>query len=99
MSALCTSHINILEFILCEASHHEAVWRSEGIAPHMNLSTLDVNEWSASCPYCFSLGERAPGTHDRRLGGPQSWFQHDGKENNPLFVPPGNRTPTVQPVA
>jgi hypothetical protein len=38
-------------------------WGSGGIAPPFLTSALDGGEWSASRPYRFTPGERAPGTH------------------------------------
>jgi hypothetical protein len=44
--------------------HHAMnTWRSGGTAPPFLTSTLDGGEWSASCPGCFTPGERSPGTH------------------------------------
>jgi hypothetical protein len=43
--------------------HHVGVWGDGGIAPFtFNVGTLDENEWSASRPNHFTLGERVPGT-------------------------------------
>jgi hypothetical protein len=48
-------------------------------------SALGGGEWSASCPCCFTCGERAPQySLDRRLGGPQSQSGHYKVEKNLL---------------
>jgi hypothetical protein len=38
-------------------------WGSGGIAPLFLTLALDGSEWSASCPVCFTVGERALDTH------------------------------------
>jgi hypothetical protein len=63
-------------------------------------SALVVGEWSASRPCRFTPGERAPGTHFMRLGGPQSRSGRYGEVK--IFYPSGTQTPAppvVQPVA
>jgi hypothetical protein len=55
---------------------------------HMFLTlALDGGEWSASCPCFFIPGKESWYPTDRRLGGPQRWFGHDGKEEKSLPCP------------
>jgi len=51
-------------------------------------SALDRSEWSASCPSSFTLGGKNPYcTLNSRLGGPQSWSEHGGKEKKIPSLP------------
>jgi hypothetical protein len=42
---------------------HESVWWSGDTASPFFTSAFDGDEWSASRPGRFTLGEREPGTH------------------------------------
>jgi hypothetical protein len=48
-------------------------------------------------PAALPLGKSPRCPLDRRLGAPQSWSGHCGKEDN--LDPAGYRTPAVQPVS
>jgi hypothetical protein len=53
----------------------EDIQGSGSTAPPFLTLALDADEWSASCPGCFTPGERDPSqyTLNTRLGGSQSW--------------------------
>jgi hypothetical protein len=73
-------------------------WRFS--STHSLTLALDGGEWSASRPGRFTPRERDPGTHliDRRLGGPQSRYEHGIEEKNSHLLL-GHRPPIIQPVA
>jgi hypothetical protein len=79
---------------------HEDIWGSGGILPPFLTSALDGDEWSASRPGRFTLGERAPGTS--WTGG---WVSlragPDLVEKRKMLTLPGiePRPPSLYPVA
>jgi hypothetical protein len=84
------------------APRHEGVlgeWRYSSI--HSLTSALDGNEWSVSCPDCFTTRESTPGTH--WIGGwvgPRAILDMMVKRKFPAPHQESNpRMPIVQPVA
>jgi hypothetical protein len=51
-----------------------------------SITTLDGNEWSASCPGCFNPGKNPMHLLDKGLGGPQSWSGR-GDDQKTSFLP------------
>jgi hypothetical protein len=51
------------------------------------IPNFDVGEWSASRPCRFTPGKQPRSPLYRRLGAPQSWSRHYGKEKNILSLP------------
>jgi len=49
-------------------------------------SELDGGEWSTAHPSCYIQGKNPRYSLDRRLGGPQSWSGHGGKEKIPVSI-------------
>lgn len=79
-----------MKLCLILVKHH--VWGREGTAPQfLNLDTLSGDEWLASRSDRFS-----PGTHwIRRWVVTGAGLNAIARKNSP--VPPGDRTPVVQP--
>jgi hypothetical protein len=73
---------------------HEGVWGSEGIPPPILTSTLVRGEWSASRPGRFTPGKEPRYPLNKRMGGPQSWFERRREER--ILDSIGTRTPTPQ---
>ena len=63
------------------------------------IKAFDGSECSTSCPDCLTPGQRTPQfTFNKRLRGPQSWFEHFGAQKH--FLPLlGIEIWTIQPVA
>jgi hypothetical protein len=81
-------------YLINEAPLHKDVWGSGGIVPPFLTLALDGGDWWASCPSCFTPGERAPATH---------WTGHwarlradqDDLEKRKSLSPTENQTPTL----
>jgi hypothetical protein len=85
--------------VLNKAPHHEAVWGSASIAPH--ILSLDTRwRWVVSLmfwpPYTWWKSTQYP--LDRRVSGPQSQSRWHGEEKT-FPTPARNCTPVHQPVA
>jgi hypothetical protein len=76
--------------ILYLTKHHtmKICRRVEVLLHVISTQALDAGEWSASCPgQVTPPGSNPQYTQDRRLGRPQRWSEHDGKEKNFLSLP------------
>jgi hypothetical protein len=83
---------------LCFIEHGAMkTWEVGAIAPVFLTSVLDGDEWSASCPYRYTLGETAQSIY--WIGGWVSTRAGLDAMNEKILVPAGIRTPTFQPVA
>jgi hypothetical protein len=73
--------------IMYVALGHESIWGNGRMAPPFITLALDGGELSASCPCCFTPGDRASFSPlDRRLSGCQSWSGCYGEEKNLLLL-------------
>jgi hypothetical protein len=75
---------------------HEDVLENGGIASHiLNLGT----KWRWVVSFMPQLLYLRDNRHrypmDRRLGGPQSWFERGGEKENPMISHAGNQTQVV----
>jgi hypothetical protein len=67
---------------------HKVICASGAVDPLLLTSAIDAGEWSASGPWCFTIGERAPSTHwvGGRLGLTADLTEPDGTMNSVALV-------------
>lgn len=79
-------------------AHNMKTYKRVLVQPHTFLtSAIGGSYWLTSCPSHFTPGEKPQYQLKRRLGGPQMWLRHFGKEKN-VFPLLGIETWIVQHV-
>jgi hypothetical protein len=84
------------KFSLCFTNYHAMkMYWGVNIWHHVFLTAALVGEWSASRP---SRDKNPRYSFDRRLD-LRAGLDAVDRRKNPIILPPGNRTPVLQPVA